>query len=115
MRTIVAIVICLQVTLGTVWGIRDLRSWHQTDIDAGRVTANIYTASDQLVVSALYPNPFVTANSLRGLTNEAEVHRLSLFNAGDLYALRTSGLPVDSSPRVLQLSNQNRVRCSVDR
>jgi hypothetical protein len=72
MRTIVAIVICLQVTLGTVWGIREPRSWHQTDIDAGRVTANISTASDQLVVSALYPNPFVTASSLRGLTKEAE-------------------------------------------
>jgi len=89
MRTIVAIVICLQVTLGTVWGIREPRSWHQTDIDAGRVTANISTASDQLVVSALYPNPFVTASSLRGLTKEAEVHRLSTVPDGE-YSIRSA-------------------------
>lgn len=100
MRTILAIAICLQVVLGTVWGIRGLRGWHQTEINAGRVAANISMAPDQLVVSALYPNPFVTAAYLRGLTNEAQIHRLSLFNAGALDALRKSGLPSDSVPPV---------------
>ena len=97
-RIIVAFAICLQVVLGTAWGIRDLRNWHQTEFNAGRVTADIPMASDQLVVSALYPNPYVTASYLRGLTNVAEVHRLSLFNTGPLDALRKSGLPVDPVP-----------------
>ncbi len=92
-RVVLAMAICLQIILGTVWGLKSLRVWHQIAINAGAVAANIGTAPDQLVVSSLYPNPYLSGEYLRALAGQAEIHKLSLFDT-DLHVERRLGLPI---------------------
>jgi hypothetical protein len=99
-RSLLAVVICVEVVLSILWGVSNARIWHQTQIDAADVTANITKAPDPLVVSALFPSPDVGPGYLRGLAAVAASHRLSLFGTNAAAADRAHGLLVDRSTPV---------------
>ena len=99
-RSLLAVVICVEVVLSIPWGVSNARIWHQTQIDAADVTANITKAPGPLVVSALFPSPDVGPDYLRGLAAVAASHRLSLFGTDAAAADRARGLLVDRSAPV---------------
>ena len=99
-RSLLAVVICGQVVLSILWGVSNARIWHQTQIDAADVTANLAKAPGPLVVSALFPSPDVGPGYLRGLAAVAASHRLSLFGTNAAAADRARGLLIDRSAPV---------------
>ena len=91
----VGIVICLQVVLGNSNGLNYARSWHDTQIQASRVIANIKKAPDSMVERVLVVNPYYVPYT-RQTTGFAQTNHLSLFESEP--AIREyirAGLPYD--------------------
>jgi hypothetical protein len=91
----VGAVICLQATLGTINGLNDARSFHNTQIQASEVIVNIKKAPYSMIERVLVVNPYFVPSRLQ-LTRFAQTNHLSLFDSETAvkhYA--RAGLPYD--------------------
>ncbi len=74
----VGAVIGLQMVIGNINGLDDARSWHDSQVQASRVIANIEKAPDSMIERVLVVNPYYVSDTRR-LVRFAQVHHLSLF------------------------------------
>jgi hypothetical protein len=94
-RTALVFAIFFQVFLGTDYGMANGRAWHQEQLLTADVTVNIDHAPNNLVRSALYPNPYFEASFIRSMAHFARKHHLSLFATSDVALYTKKGLPGD--------------------
>jgi hypothetical protein len=95
--TVVAIVVCIQVILGTVNGISAGDEYRNYEITGAVVTANIQRAPDGLVTSQLGAG-YESAGFIRRMARAARVHHLSLFSTADISSYADQPLPVNRTP-----------------
>ncbi len=89
----VGVAMCLQVTLGNINGLSYARSWHETQVRASRVIANINKAPDSMVARDLVVNPYFVSLT-RQMTRFAEANRLTLFDDHEaIQRYKRVGLP----------------------
>jgi hypothetical protein len=92
----VAAAVCLTLTLGTINGLDDATSWHDAELQASRVIANIAKAPDSMVERVLTVNPYYVPWTRR-LVAFARVNRLTFFATSPTVARYVrAGLPYDA-------------------
>ena len=92
----VALVVCLQIILGTVNGIFGARNYREYELTGAIVTVHINQAPNGLVEAQLGAL-FQPAASIRALTGYVRQHRLSLFSSSTAW-LSQQSLPVNRTP-----------------
>ena len=91
------VIIGLQVVLGAINGLNDARSWHDMQLQASHVIANINRAPDSMVERVLVVNPYLVPTT-RQLTRFALTNRLSLFDSESaVKQFAAAGLPYNAN------------------
>ena len=94
---VVAVLIGIQVVLGTANGIANGSQYRNYETTGAVVTVNIQHAPNGLVTSQLGAG-FETAGFIRRMVNDARVHHLSLFSTADISSYSKQALPVNRTP-----------------
>ncbi len=97
-RLVLAVVVGLQVVLGVVNGLSGARSWHQDQLLAANLTANINKIPGSVVSSAFIPGFPSDMAYTRRMVSIASAHHLSLFGTGAVAIDRRRGLPARFRP-----------------
>jgi Bacterial Ig domain len=93
----VAILVGIQVVLGTANGIANGNQYRSYETTGAVVTVNIQHAPDGLVTSQLGAG-FESAGFIRRMANDARIHHLSLFSTADISSYSKQALPVNRTP-----------------
>jgi Bacterial Ig domain len=93
----VAILVGLQVVLGTANGIASGNRYRSYETTGAVVTVNIQHAPDGLVNSQLGAG-FESAAFIRRMADDARVHHLSLYSTADIASYSKQALPVNRTP-----------------
>ena len=93
LRLLVIVLVVIEVVGGVLNGVAGGRASRQGQQLAALVTAHAQDAPDSLIKSALFPNPYVDYNQIRGLAEHARANGLSLFATGEASALSHMRLP----------------------
>jgi hypothetical protein len=80
-------VICLQVVLGTINGLRVASSFHRTQEEAAVVLVDVRNVPDPIMQASL-GSSLLPANVIRSYARTLELHQLSVFHSGDVSGYR---------------------------
>jgi hypothetical protein len=86
---VVAVVVCLQVAVGTPEGLSSARTFHASQIQGARVLADINHYPDAFVASTL--GAYQSAAYIRSMARVLEQHHLSLFSSDAAAHYRAEG------------------------
>jgi hypothetical protein len=95
MQSVLAVVIFLQISLGTYNGLAAARGWHQHEVVTADVTVNIDKASDTLVANVFWP---YGTGAIRRLVHISRTLRLDLFATGESVFYLKEGLHANHLP-----------------
>jgi hypothetical protein len=93
----VAILVGIQVVLGTVNGIANGKQYRSYETTGAVLTLNIRHAPNGLVTSQLGAG-FESVGFIRRMVNDARVHRLSLYSTADISSYSRQALLVNRTP-----------------
>ncbi len=100
---VVGVAVSLQVVFGNLNGLAYAKSWHEQQVQASRVIANMVKAPDSMVERVLVANPYYVAFT-RHMTRFAEMNHLSLFaSEAAIRQYREAGLPYDLASLVTSI------------
>ena len=83
--------ICLQVALGTINGLRVASSFHRTQVGAAVVLVDAGEVPDPIMQDA-FGSAFLPPSVVRSYVRTLEVHRLSVFDSGNISWYRQQAL-----------------------
>ena len=100
---VLALLIVLQVVLGTSSGLVQARNWYLYQRRVANITVNATRSDSGLETMTLLPCHCPLAKTLPTLTRTVRQHRLSMYSTSDARNYRRMGLPIDTTPPVTRL------------